>query len=106
MTLDRRARLECLLDQLQQQLQLQGLWSARRPDARALASDQPFCVDTLTFAEWLQFIFIERLRTLLAQRAPLPEKCAVAPMASHCFSPQHNEPLIALLSQIDQTLSG
>jgi uncharacterized protein YqcC (DUF446 family) len=31
------------------------------PSTEALASDQPFCVDTLTLPRWLQFIFLPTL---------------------------------------------
>ena len=72
----------------------------------ALASQQPFCIDTLRFDQWLQFVFIGRLRQLLADQLPLPDQCAVAPMAAQCFSARDQGPLIAQLARIDALHSG
>ena len=41
------------------------LWEKVSPSAAALASDEPFCIDTLTFPQWLQFIFLPTLYRML-----------------------------------------
>ena len=53
--------------------------------AEALASEQPFCIDTLTLPQWLQFIFLPRLYRLLEQDAALPDRCGIAPLAEEYF---------------------
>lgn len=100
----RRTQLAQLLNELEQLLRAQADWSSQRPEPRALASQQPFCLDTLRFTEWLQFVFIERLRQRLDDKLPLPEACAVAPMASQCLNTRDPGPLIALLARIDALL--
>ena len=42
-----------------------GLWSDARPQPEALASIMPFCYDTLELEQWLQFIFLGRMREIL-----------------------------------------
>ena len=47
---------ELLID-IEAQLRQLGQWDKVPPDADALASEQPFCVDTLRLPQWLQFVF-------------------------------------------------
>lgn len=61
------------------------LWQAGRPDASALASPLPFCIDTLSFEQWLQFLFVPRMHALIVERAPLPTEIALQPMAEEMF---------------------
>jgi uncharacterized protein YqcC (DUF446 family) len=74
-----------LLIDIEAQLRQLGLWERQSPPPEALASDQPFSVDTLTLPQWLQFIFLPTLYRLLAQGEPLPGRCGIAPMAQEYF---------------------
>lgn len=96
-----------LLMDVEYSLRNMGAWSEERPSDEALASEAPFCLDTLTFEQWLQFIFLERMRILLDNNLPLPEKCGVAPMAEVHFAQAQRNPgeLIAHLDALDQVLS-
>ena len=91
--------IEAQLRQLQQ-------WQPTRPADSALASTQPFCIDTLTFPQWLQFIFIERMQALVELRLPLPRDCSIAPMAEEYFlaAGLRADELIALLREMDALL--
>lgn len=83
-------------------------WDSEPPPPRALASTQPFAVDTLSFPQWLQFIFIPRMLELVEQSRPLPGNCHVAPMAEEYFRPlpENTARLEAQLREIDRLLSG
>lgn len=61
------------------------LWAATAPSPEALASTEPFCVDTLSLPEWLQFVFLPRMRQLIEGEMPLPRQCGIAPMAEEYF---------------------
>ncbi|CAA0115467.1 YqcC family protein [Zhongshania aliphaticivorans] len=63
-----------------------GCWQAESPPPEALRSEQPFAIDTLNFAQWLQFIFIPRMQFLLDQQQDLPRASGIAPMAEEYFS--------------------
>ncbi|OYW90485.1 MAG: pseudouridine synthase, partial [Pseudomonadales bacterium 32-61-5] len=39
---------------IERELRVLGVWEALSPDPQALASREPFCVDTLSFEQWLQ----------------------------------------------------
>lgn len=70
--------LEAELRRLQQ-------WDAQPPSPQAFASVEPFCVDTMTLPQWLQFIFIPRMHSLVAAQQLPPGRCEIAPMAEECF---------------------
>ncbi|WP_028110832.1 YqcC family protein [Ferrimonas futtsuensis] len=101
MTLKMAVRRE--LERLQAQLIQDELWQSEPVPAQALASTQPFAVDTLRFEQWLQFIYLPRLFALLDAGAALPTKVAVAPMAQESLA-GHGE-VIALLSKLDSLMS-
>ena len=77
-TLHRAA--DCVLT-VEQSLRTADLWQAEVPSPAAMASRTPFCADTLTFAQWLQFIFVPRMRELIEAGGPLPGASAIAVMA-------------------------
>lgn len=97
---------EILID-IEKELRVLQLWEAEPPSAEALASSQPFAVDTLSFTQWLQFIFIPRIYMMIEAEAPLPGNCGVAPMAEQYFSVLniHSAPLIAHLQKVDSLLT-
>jgi len=97
---------EVLID-IESELRQLGLWEMAPPSAEALASDQPFCVDTLTLPQWLQFIFLPTLYELLETEQALPERCGIAPMAEEFFrgSALASTALEQALVRIDTVLS-
>lgn len=60
-------------------------WDAEPPSQEALASTEPFCVDTLSFVQWLQFIFIPRMYQLVEVEQLPPGRCEIAPLAEESF---------------------
>jgi uncharacterized protein YqcC (DUF446 family) len=84
------------------------LWEKNPPAQEALASTEPFCIDTLTFAQWLQHIFLPTMYGLLESGQPLPTECAIAPMASEYFKGMGlpSGELERALAEIDQLLSA
>ncbi len=84
-----------------------GLWSQQRPSDEALASVQPFCVDTMRFEQWLQFVFIEKITLMLEHNIPLPAKFAIAAMSEQYFAsrPVDATRLTQLLQALDDALS-
>jgi len=97
---------EVLID-IEAQLRQLGLWDRTPPSSDALASTEPFCVDTLTLPQWLQFIFLPTLYQMLEHKQPLPERCAITPMAEEFFrgGGLPVDDLLAALRQIDELLT-
>lgn len=92
---------------LEGELRALALWQSQRPSAQALASQQPFAVDTLEFYQWLQFIFIPRLEQVAQGRAAMPQSCGVAPMAEEFFRARDEDAaaLIQVLETIDDLIT-
>lgn len=82
------AKAAVIADQLllvERALRVQGWWDASPPSAQALASQEPFCVDTLDFAQWLQWIFLPRMKSIVESGAALPAVSGILPMAEHVY---------------------
>lgn len=83
------------------------VWSSVPPSEEALASTQPFCIDTLEFTEWLQFVFLARMKIIVEQGHGLPAVSGIAPMAEEYFRgrPESGDGLVRELQAIDGLLS-
>lgn len=102
-------RLPQLADQLlliERELRVLGWWSAEAPSAEALASVQPFCVDTLSFEAWLQWIFLPRMKQLLESAGPLPQASGIKEMAEVSYRGQEArvQGLLQALGTFDQLI--
>lgn len=70
---------------LEQALRAQGQWQPVPPPLQALASQMPFCYDTLEFNQWLQWVFLPRLNTLVEANAALPSESAIYEYAEEVY---------------------
>ena len=70
---------------IEAELRQLNLWETQIPPAEALASTEPFCVDTLSFTQWLQFIFIPRMYALVNAEQLPPGRCEIKPLAEEYF---------------------
>ena len=88
-------------------MQQQGLWQNEPPSDEKLASTLPFCVDTLTFSEWLQWVMYPKLIVIVETKAKLPANSNMASMAEQAFKkePSDTRELLALIVQLDQDIT-
>lgn len=98
---------EVLID-IEAQLRQLGQWDKVPPSEVALASDLPFCVDTLTLPQWLQFIFLPTVYRMMEAGEPLPARSGIAPMAEEYFrgTGLRSADLEAALLRMDALLSA
>ena len=91
---------------LQHELQQLGLWSEQPPSPAALSSSEPFCVDTLAFEEWLQWVFIPRMGQIIEMAGVMPSRCHIQPMGEEAFAHlgRRGAVLLDLLGRIDQVV--
>lgn len=54
------------LANLANELDTIGLWTKQPPTLAQLSSQEPFCVDTMPFEQWLQWLFIPKLEQLVS----------------------------------------
>lgn len=58
-------------------LRICGKWQKNQPTMHDLASDSPFCADTLSLEQWLQWVFLPRMKQILECQQPLPAKSGI-----------------------------
>lgn len=97
--------VDCL-DAIEAELRSLERWAEQPPEVSALESSTPFCVDTLAFEEWLQWILLPRMRALLDAGAELPSQSAIAEMAEVVFAENlgRTAGLRRALKQLDRLL--
>ncbi|TPH13845.1 YqcC family protein [Litorilituus lipolyticus] len=96
-----------LLTCLEKQLKAGNLWQRKPPSREALASELPFCYDTLRFEQWLQFIFIPKMEFIISNKHVLPTKIALTPIAEQAFNSRIilSKSIINTLSELENLLS-
>ncbi|MGX2970296.1 YqcC family protein [Ursidibacter arcticus] len=95
------------LNDLQIAMRLHHQWEEVAPSAEALASTDPFCVNTLSATQWLQWVFIPRMNALLDANAELPRNFAITPYLEEAL--KNESYLMALhkpLAKLENLLKG
>lgn len=103
-------RFPKIADQLlsiERELRLLGWWKEVPPSDADLSSREPFCVDTLDFDQWLQWIFLPRMKTLIEQDLTLPNASGILEMAQMVYASRAQEArnLMDLLAQFDRLIT-
>ena len=85
-----------------------GWWGDASPDDAALASIEPFCVDTLRFSEWLQWVYIPKMRAYIAENAALPARSGLLPIAEETWkdSDKNTDGLLLVMRALDALVNG
>lgn len=96
-----------ILKRLEQILQQLNMWDETPPSAEALASNMPFCYDTLEFHQWLQWVFIPKTNALMDAGATLPNSSGIAPLAQEVYKDRLEEmsALIDILAAFDRLIT-
>ncbi|WP_296182178.1 YqcC family protein [Pseudomonas sp. UBA1879] len=92
---------------IERELRVLGWWSQLPPSDEALSSREPFCVDTLDFDQWLQWIFLPRMKVILEQDLALPNASGILEMAQMVYASraQETKHLQTLLAQFDRLIT-
>jgi len=70
-------RIADVLLEIESILRAYGRWDNNQPAMNKLNSTEPFCLDTLRFEQWLQWIFLPRMKQILEHGKPLPRKSGI-----------------------------
>lgn len=105
--MDDYAEVSQSLHAIEQHMRRLNLWQDLPPSEVARASPTPFCVDTLSPEQWLQWVFLPRMLALLEAKADLPRRFAIAPYFEVAYRDRLDElqPLLHVLNQFDQLLN-
>lgn len=93
---------------IERELRALGWWSDTPPSEEALSSGEPFCVDSLDFEQWLQWIFLPRMKHILENDLPLPNASGILEMAEMVYATRQREThaLQQLLGQFDRLIAS
>ena len=80
-----RQQLPPLLDRVENEMKAADLWGDAVPLQEAFKSEMPFFYDTMSFEEWVQWVYIVRFREMIQAKLPLPQSSDVSPMAEESF---------------------
>lgn len=105
--MDKQLQLSSLLIDVEASLRQLNQWQSHSPSADALASTEPFAIDSLTFPQWLQFIFLPRMYGMIERNDALPENCSMSLMAEEYFRGLglDTASLLKSLLKVDELLS-
>ena len=79
-----------------------GYWQSEPLDPDQYDFERAFAMDTMVFSQWLQFIFIPRVKEIVATAGEFPPRSMVGAQAVREFdgAPEASD-LVRLLSEFD-----
>ncbi len=100
-------RIADVLLEVEANLRISGKWENNQPSERALTSIEPFCMDTLSFEQWLQWIFLPRMKDTLEETRPLPAKSGILIYAKECLVKEDPSTvsLLQLIKRFDELIT-
>ena len=83
------------------------LWESDRPSEESLSSLVPFCHDTLTFQQWLQWVFLPKMKRVVETGEDFPASSDITPLAEYSFEslPQPTGRLLELIKAFDDFIN-
>lgn len=100
-------RVASALMDIEYQLRQTHLWETTAPTQEALSSTLPFCVDTLAFNQWLQFVLLPAFAQLLNTESELPKACNILSMAEEQYKSQKElmQGLLDAIKALDEAIT-
>lgn len=104
---NRQQQLTDVINAIEAEMRMLGLWEEQVPSQADMSSRMPFCYDTLRFWQWLQWVFIPRVRLILDEGSDWPATSDIAPLAETEFRrlPQDCTCLLAMIRVFDQLIT-
>ncbi len=87
---------------IEAEMKVIGLWSADPLPKEAYDFQKAFAMDTMAFSQWLQFVFVPRVREILEAHGEFPGRSMVGTQAMREFDgfPEASR-LVSLLAEFD-----
>ena len=104
--MNKKEKIKQLLEMLENSLRSANLWSSEEIGEDKLLSKMPFCADTMSYPEWLQFVFIRKMQTLIEGEDSLPAASGLFQMAEVYFGREifKYKELAGVLLNLDKAL--
>lgn len=100
-------QLADLLLAIEAEMRRISLWEEARPSDEALSSLVPFCHDTLAFHQWLQWVFLPKMKRVLETEEDFPASSDITPLAEYSFAqlPHSTGKLLELIREFDEFIN-
>ena len=96
------AAVEAKVDAIEAEMKRRGLWQSNPLTPEQYEFQQAFALDTMAFSQWLQFIFIPRVRNIIQTRDEFPSSSSVGAQAVREFDGYDEaSKLTSMLSEFD-----
>ena len=101
-------QLADLILEIEAEMRRIQLWESERPSEEALSSLVPFCHDTLAFHQWLQWVFLPKMKAVVETEEDFPTSSEIAPLAEYSFErlPQDTSRLLELIRSFDDFINS
>lgn len=101
--MSKATKVQIILDNINQEMIKLDIWQSTIPDKEALKSEAPFCCDTLSFSQWLEFVLLPKMTMLIDSNMALPNEFEILPMAIESWKNEEKDmsELISLIEQLD-----
>ncbi|OEF24067.1 pseudouridine synthase [Vibrio rumoiensis 1S-45] len=82
-----------------------ALWESQQPSEHDLASSEPFALDTLSPTQWLQWVFIPKMKALIESDSEMPTGFEISPYFEQAMSDKEKLlELLPIIKQIDEAV--
>lgn len=100
-------QLADLILSIEAEMRRLNLWESQAPEEEALASLMPFCHDTLRFEQWLQWVFLPKMKTVLETEEGFPASSDITPLAELRLEQlaKDTDHLLTLIQQFDDFIN-
>jgi uncharacterized protein YqcC (DUF446 family) len=100
-----RETVQVRIDEIETEMKSIGMWHAEPLPPEAYDFHRAFAMDTMTFSNWLQFIFVPRVNQIIDSGEPFPTSSSVGAQAVREFDgDQEASRLCDLLSAFDRLI--
>lgn len=105
--MDVHKEVEERIVEIQRAMRELGLWQSGSLPPDAYEFELPFGVDKLTFAQWLQFVFVPRVKTVVAAKGDFPNSSSVGTQAvRELDGVEGGDRLVELLCEFDRFIEA
>ncbi|MDH3353620.1 MAG: YqcC family protein [Chromatiales bacterium] len=100
-------QLADLILNIEAEMRTIALWETTHPATDSLKSLAPFCHDKLYFHQWLQWVFLPKMRTVIETETDMPATSDIFPLAEYSFQKMEHstQQLLQLIKQFDRLIS-
>ena len=104
---DRLEPIERIIAEIKAEMKRIGYWSKEPLPEEAYQYKQAFAMDTMAFTQWMQYILIPRVHSIVDEKGEFPERSMVGTQAIREFDGDEKATrLVSLLNEFDQLVRG